>query len=146
MENEMWYFPNIFKLFLVIQNHFIICIFNYRNIWKGNVTPRSIKYLRICSFRRHMIGRRCWPQKLMEEVFVCSICHEICTRFGYDLFCNSRPPGRCSSNYWCMIFKFIIQNSSLGTRCEIAPRQLLQNLTKWLTSYYLYFHYVLMHQ
>ena len=34
----------------------------------------------------------------------------------------SMVPGRCGSNFGRIIFKFIVQNCSLGTHCQIALR------------------------
>ena len=42
---------------------------------------------------------------------------------------NSLAPGRCNSNFKNIIFKLIMQNSNLGTRCKIAIRWMPQNLT-----------------
>ena len=42
---------------------------------------------------------------------------------------NSWTPGWCGSNFKSTIFKLIIQNSSLGTHCEIALMLMPQNLT-----------------
>ena len=42
---------------------------------------------------------------------------------------NSMAPGRCGSYFKSIICKFIIQNNSLGTHCEIALRWTPQNLT-----------------
>ena len=44
------------------------------------------------------------------------------------IFINSLVPGRCGSNSKCIIFVLIIQNSSLGTRYEIVPRWMTENL------------------
>ena len=41
---------------------------------------------------------------------------------------NALAPGRCNSNFENTIFKLIIQDSSLGTRCEIAIRGMPQNM------------------
>ena len=41
---------------------------------------------------------------------------------------NSLSPVRCGSNFRSVIFKHIIQNSSLGTQCEIVLRWIQQNL------------------
>ena len=46
--------------------------------------------------------------------------------------CDTKLSGRQSwpsRNFKSIIFKLIIQNSSLGTRCEIADRWMPQNLT-----------------
>ena len=42
---------------------------------------------------------------------------------------NSLVPGRCGCNFESIIFKFIMQSSELGSRCEIALRWMPQNLT-----------------
>ena len=40
--------------------------------------------------------------------------------FGSVFYLNSLVPGRCCNNFKSTIFKLIIQNSKLGTCCEIA--------------------------
>ena len=42
---------------------------------------------------------------------------------------DSLTPGRCGSNFKSLIFRLIIQHSSLGTCCEIALRWMPENLT-----------------
>ena len=45
------------------------------------------------------------------------------------ILCNSLAPGRCSRSFRRIIFKLIIQNSSLSAHCGIALRWMPQNLT-----------------
>ena len=42
---------------------------------------------------------------------------------------NSLAPGKCGSNFNSMIFKLIIQNSSLGTYCDVTLMWMQLNLT-----------------
>ena len=42
---------------------------------------------------------------------------------------NSLAPGRCRGNIKSTMFELIIENSSLSTWCEIAPRWMPRNLT-----------------
>ena len=42
---------------------------------------------------------------------------------------NSLALGKCGSNFKSIIFKLIIQNSTLGTCCEIVLRSVSQNLS-----------------
>ena len=42
---------------------------------------------------------------------------------------NSLAPGKCGRVFECIIFKFIIQNSRLGTHCETALRWMPLNFT-----------------
>ena len=46
----------------------------------------------------------------------------------FSCIVNSLTPGRCGSDFQRVIFKLIMQNSSLGTHCEIALRWMPQSL------------------
>ena len=56
-----------------------------------------------------------FAKELLESVFLWII--------------KSLAPGKCDSNFGRIIFKFIVQNCSLGTHCQIALRWVPQNLT-----------------
>ena len=44
------------------------------------------------------------------------------------VYFNSFAPVKCGCNFESLIFKLVIQNSSLGTRCETALKLMSQNL------------------
>ena len=47
---------------------------------------------------------------------------------------NSLSCGRCGSDFGNMIFKLIIQNSTLNNRCEIALRWMLKNINNEMSE------------
>ena len=62
--------------------------------------------------------------------------HTIWFYYLFSFFINSLTPGRCGSNIKDIIFKIIIQNSSLGTCCEIAFKWLPHSITneQWVLA------------
>ena len=67
----------------------------------------------------------CFPVVSIPSDVICTKGGETDDLHGWGIY--SLAPGRCGSNFKSIIFKLIIQNSNLGTFCEIALRWIPQN-------------------
>ena len=113
------HFPDdIFKC-IFMNEKFCILIW----IWMKFVPKVPINNIPV--FAQMMAWRRSGEKPLSEPTltrFTDAYMHHL-----GEMSYNSLAPARCGSNFKCIIFRLIIQNSGLNTHYEIALRWMPQN-------------------
>ena len=122
------------KYHALFQIHVKVELGNGRGhgIFKYDIAPAVWVYLlnaesglpRLNEYQSHgWPAYQCWKVTfiwLQWTIPNCTLLHRrMCNRGNApEIFFNSLAPGRCNSNYKSILFKLVIQYSSLGTRCE----------------------------
>ena len=115
----------IYKLTLLNGGWSISCEIALRWMPQDLTDDKStlVKVMAWCRQATSHYLSQCWPRSLSPNGV---------TR---PQLVNSLVPGRCRNNVKNIIFKLLMQNSTLGTQCEIALMWMPQNLTNWKSTF-----------